>query len=399
MLHYFGDAAFGVWATTISVTSIAVFADLGVGSGLMTRVAEASGRDDPRAIRRFLIGAYLTTISIAAVLTALTSVFWFFGRHLIPHSSIPYTVMLIFFVSMPTGIIHQTLYGLQRVPLSNLIQITGAAGSLLCSLTAIRYEAAFWQVAAAYSLPQTIAAIAGTLIFFRNHPELRPRVADFDFVAMRDLLGLGSRFFILSAISGCALNADNVIISINAGSEAVASFSILARLGSVLVMLASQMFMPLWSANGEALARGDVRWVKRGAMTMSIGGALFIAACGTAIVTMSDFILIHWVGRTFQDQHLILGLIVASSVMIAAALPYGMVLNALGRTRVQIIFWLAYAIISIAAKFLLITSSQTWIAPAVTLAVYLATVCPMVFLAARNALAERSSAELTQERP
>ena len=36
-LHYLGASGYGAWAASLAVTSMLLFADLGIGTGLMTR--------------------------------------------------------------------------------------------------------------------------------------------------------------------------------------------------------------------------------------------------------------------------------------------------------------------------------------------------------------------------
>ena len=60
-----------------------------------------------------------------------------------------------------------------------------------------------------------------------------------------------------------AMNADYLVIAHVLGPESVTTFSVPARLFAQLGLLVSLVNLPLWPANGEALARGDVAWVRR----------------------------------------------------------------------------------------------------------------------------------------
>ena len=69
-LHYLGDERFGLWMTISSLSALLAFADFGLGNGLLNAVAEASGRDDPAAIRRLVASAaaMLGTVALALLL-------------------------------------------------------------------------------------------------------------------------------------------------------------------------------------------------------------------------------------------------------------------------------------------------------------------------------------------
>jgi Polysaccharide biosynthesis protein len=70
-LSYLGNERFGLWMTATSVVSMLAFADFGIGNGLLSAVAEASGRDDLEAIRRYISSGFAILIAIAVCMLLL----------------------------------------------------------------------------------------------------------------------------------------------------------------------------------------------------------------------------------------------------------------------------------------------------------------------------------------
>ena len=67
-LGYLGAERYGVAVTITALTSMLVFADFGLGNGLMNLVANAAGRDDETRVRRSISSAFFMLCGIAAVL-------------------------------------------------------------------------------------------------------------------------------------------------------------------------------------------------------------------------------------------------------------------------------------------------------------------------------------------
>jgi O-antigen/teichoic acid export membrane protein len=98
-----------------------------------------------------------------------------------------------------------------------------------------------------------------TVVFFS--PTLRPRLDAFDGDEAKRLTRSGLVFFLLSVTTFIGIYADPIIISRILGVEAVAEYAVVQRLSQVAIIF--QAFITaLWPVYGEALARGDVIWVR-----------------------------------------------------------------------------------------------------------------------------------------
>ncbi|WP_433131794.1 hypothetical protein ACQPWW_11275 [Micromonospora sp. CA-240977] len=70
-LPYFGNDLYGLWMAVAALAGMAAFADLGLGSGLMTKLAPCYAHGDTVQARRFISSAYLTLSVLALALTGL----------------------------------------------------------------------------------------------------------------------------------------------------------------------------------------------------------------------------------------------------------------------------------------------------------------------------------------
>ena len=395
MLHYLGNAVFGVWMTAVSLTSMALFADFGIGNGLLTRLSKANGTTDYAAMRGYIASAYAALCAIAMVLLfVLVLVEWILQSGVIvqyeySHSataSVFVVCIAVFILGIPATIIQRVMYACQKAWLSNIWQIVGAVFSVLLCLLAIRLKLPPWQVIAAYSLPPVVIMFVSTLFFFHQHTELRPKLVDLSRHYAIDLLKIGSRFLALSIVTSIALNVDNLIIAQRLGAAAVTEYAVPAKLASLLGLVVTTLFLPLWAANGEALARKDYKWVRRTTIKMSIlgGGGVFV--CGALLVIFGGYITQLWMGREFHGQTQVLIYLSSLSVLMAIASPFQMLLNSVGVVGIQVKIWVLFLILSVFLKYYFLSSYDVWIIPFISSAVYLLCIIPSIVIAAFSIL-------------
>jgi O-antigen/teichoic acid export membrane protein len=396
MLRHLGDLHFGVWMTAVTITSVAQFSDLGIGNGLLTRLSNAFGRDDYAGAQRDISSAYAKLTAVATILAVIAGFvfvliakgYTLFGNTPIEIASLAIIAASFgaFFVGIPISIIHRVMYARQQAVLSNIWQIIGATCSVIGCWLAIGLQLPSWSVVLAYALPSVLITLISTFWYFTKYPEIRPRLIEIDLESGRVLLSLGMRFLALSVVISIALNADNIIIAINLGAQSVTDYSVPAKIGSLLGLVVTTLFTPLWAANGEALARGDYQWIRTSMRRMAWIGVLSVGASGIALTAAADWIIHIWMNRGFNDQQLILGSLASFSTIMAATAPYNMVLNASGRIGVQITAWTFFGIISIALKVAFVSPHQLWLIPLISSIIYSIIITPTMFLTTRRIL-------------
>jgi len=380
--------------TAVAITSVAMFCDLGIGNGLLTRLAVAFGNEDYAAMRSDIASAYVTLSIVSLVLFVIFACalgFAIVGGVKYGSSNISLeTVSIVaaslisFLLGMPASVIQRVMYACQQVWLSNIWQIVASVLSVMLCLSAIQLNLKPWGVVLAYSLPPIAMMVLSALWYFCNHPRLCPTFSDINAASARSLLALGSRFLALSVLTAISLNADNLIIASKAGAEAVTHYAVPAKLGSILGLIITSLYLPLWTANGEALARGDYVWVRTSARRMSLLGAAVVGVSGILMAIFGENIVSLWMGRTFSGQQTILSLISGLSVAMAIASPYNMVLNSLSAVKPQIRAWAVFLICTIVAKVVFVSPGSVWVVPAITLIGYVLIILPLVYIEANK---------------
>jgi O-antigen/teichoic acid export membrane protein len=185
-----------------------------------------------------------------------------------------------------------------------------AAGNLtglILLLEAMHLKGGLPWLVLAMSGGQLLGVVANwTHQFGWTRPWLRPRLRYWDSAAARKILSTGAMFFVLQACGLFTIAVDNIIITQILGPEAVTQYAVPMRLFLLLISSAMMFVTPLWPAYGEALARGDVTWVKS-TLHHSVGYSLLVF--GPAALGLAAFgkLIVHiWVGTQVQPTPVLL---------------------------------------------------------------------------------------------
>lgn len=296
LLHHLGATRFGLLTTLYSLSGLFAFADLGVGYGLMTTLAEKSGLNDIAAARRLVSCALIILLGLAAgygVLLALVLPFVplpvllgvppALGREA---SLGVLTVLAMIVLAVPIGIGAKVQAGYQRGYLSSMADLVARVVSLAGVLLLVQVDSSVpLVVLAVVGVPVAIGLVNVVLVFGWQFQDLRPRLSAWSWPTGMVVLRKGSMFVVLQTVLAVAFASDNLVITQLLGPAAVAVYAVPRTLfqavssGSILILL------PLWPAYGEALAKGDVKWVSN-TLLVSLALMFVLATLGCTVLVV-----------------------------------------------------------------------------------------------------------------
>jgi len=395
-LSYLGKERFGLWMTISSLQMFLAFADFGIGNGLLNAVAEASGRDDVRAMRRYISSGMLLLGSISIVILTITiGGYRYFQlgpflqlRSALALSEIQPAVAIFavcFAFDVCLGLIQRVQLGLQLGFLSNLWQIAGSVLGLLGLLLAIHLRQGLPALVLAFCGAPLLAKLVNGIWFFgKVRPELIPAFKLASWSAMRRLGQLACLFFVLQVAVALAYQSDNLIIAHIEGPEAVAQYSVPQKLFALISIGIMTLVGPLWPAYGEAIARGDRRWVKTTLVRSSLGAFCLASLAAVFMFLLAPQLIHRWLGNSIHVDTVLLAGLACWAVVDSVGNSIAMFLNGASVIRPQVIIAAAFAICALAAK---IGFVQRWGADAMpwaTLLAYLSlTALPYLFIVPR----------------
>ena len=336
---YLGSERYGMWLTMSSLVAALGPLDLGIGLGLMTVVSDAYGRDDREAARRAISTAAAMLTTIAGLASLAFGIAYFF----IPWARVfnvmsptataeagPMSAILFgaFALGLPLGIAGQVQTAHQSGYITSAWAIVGNVGSFFALIAIIVLHG---------SLPLLILALTGVgllaaafnawFLFRRQRRWLMPRLRDIELRAVHPLLKTGSFFLVLQLASLVAYQLDNFVIAQIMGAAAVQEYAIPTKLFVLAPTLLSFILAPLWPAYREALARGDVAWVKRTLGRSIAVAALFNIPSSLILLVIAPFLLHIWVGSAVHPTTLLLLGLGTWTIMNTLNGPFAMLLN------------------------------------------------------------------------
>jgi O-antigen/teichoic acid export membrane protein len=338
-LNYLGTERFGLWMTISSIVAMLAFADLGIGNGLLNAIAAANGRDDSAAIAGHIASAAIILSSIAVVLLGAFCVAYSFipwPRWFNVHGTLAvaeagpavFVFVICFALNVPATIVQRVQLGLQLGFVANLWQAAGSVMALAALLIAVENHASLpTLVCALAGMPVIAAFLNGAIFFGRYRPDLAPRIRFASRESCIYIVHTGVLFLILQVVVAVTYSSDNLIIAHFLGATQVTTYAIPEKLFSFISVMLSMILMPLWPAYGEALARGDEKWVLR-IFKKSLLLSVSAAACAALIlIVFGRTIINRWIGHSVDIPFLLMLGMGLWKIIEAAGNPIGILFN------------------------------------------------------------------------
>lgn len=345
--RYLGAERYGIWIILTSVIAVMGFADLGIGNGLINAISEAYGKDDRRLAREYLTSALVLMLGIAAffvlagivVFPFLPWVRLFNVRSAVTaaEGAKAFLVLFCWFVlNIPLDVVTRAQSGLQRGYSSQIVSALGNIASLLGLLLVIALRGSLAWLVFASTFGVILATLLNGWILFRGHPWLLPSWHAYRTRSAQKILKLGVLFFVLQCANAIGFTSDNIVVAQVLGTASVAIYAVPQRLFTIVAMVFNMALAPLWPAYGEAIARGDVAWVRRvfaGSVAVSLAISIPIS---TLFVLCGPWILKVAMGKSLHvPLSLLVGLAVWS-VIFSVGSAMSSLLNGVGPTRLQV---------------------------------------------------------------
>ena len=363
-LNYLNPTRYGIWLTLTSVINWVNVLDIGLGTGLRNKFAEALATNDEGLARSYVSTTY-AFISIIAVLSM--AIFWCITPFLHWASilntspdlenelaSLAAVLFIFFCLKLIFGLIGTILIADQRPAMNTFLEIITNVLSLIIVfvLTKTSSGSLFWLGFAISSATVIVPVIANFWFFQGAYKKYLPSLEHVKTEYAKELVSLGLKFFLLQMAGVVIFSSSNIIITQFYGPSEVTPYNIAFKYYGVASMAFLMVLAPFWSAYTDAYVRRDNEWIDRANRKLKkFWLALFV---GVVLMTLAaDRVYALWVGKTVVVPFSLSVSMAIYVLIIAWSNIFAYFINGTGKIRLQLWAAVIVSVLNIGLSILL----------------------------------------------
>ena len=362
-ISYLETEQYGIWLTLSSIVAWVSYFDVGLGHGFRNRFAEAKAKKDTVLARKYVTTAYVALFVIFGIIllvgeTVNPYIPWdSFLNVSVSNTLLQQVVSILlmgFCVYLVLNISSIMLSADQKPAASAMITTLGQGLALLVIYILTKTtEGDMALIAVALNwIPCIVLFLITLYLFTKPYRNYAPSLAYFDFKLVKNIVGLGSRFFIIQICMLLIFQVTNVILSRLLGPEAVTEYNVSYKYFSITQMVFNIILSPFWSAYTDAYTKNDYTWMKRIHKKLSRIW-LILVGINLLLLLLAPIGYRLWLGDRVQlSWPLSICMMVYFSVLSYSNM-YMILLNGIGKVYLQMLIYILCACIGLPLSYYL----------------------------------------------
>lgn len=359
-IKYVNKEQYGIWLAISSIVGWMSFFDFGLTHGLRNKFAEAKANGNNELARQYVSTSYFAFIIIFSSICAIgcitnSHINW--SKLLNLSSRLNPTLITVFYISI-CGLCSQLILNVlttiitadQKPALAASINTLGQFFVLISiALLMLSTEGSLIKLSFAISVVPSIVYLAATIYFFKtSYIDFTPKWKFVNSVLIKDILGLGSKFFIIQLSMVFVFQIVNIIVLRTLGAESVTIYNIAYKYFSIVYMITIIIINPFWSAFTDAFYKNDYSWMNKTYFKLSKVWLISIPVV-IIMILISNFVYRIWIGG---ELHIPIQISIGMGIYILFLSRSNLsmyLINGTGKVTIQMIIYIIFAIITIPA--------------------------------------------------
>ena len=359
-LKFLGTELHGVWLTLGGIINWFSFFNIGLGTGLRNKLAEALAEKDIPLARTYVSSTYsiISIISVFLFVFLMVSVFALDWPAIVAvsdvYESMLVTTLLIVFaffcVRFVLQLIGTVLVADQKPALNQLIHSVSSVLFFIGIWLAVKYRVMFGDLVVIGVLSSgsviLVQVLASFILFSRRYKHIRPSFKFVDWHKFRSLASVGVQFFIVQIAVIIMFSTDNVIISQITGPEDVVPYNVARKYFGIVEMLFLIVLEPFWSAFTQAYVKGEHRWIRKSIRNLLM---LWVGALALSLVMLaaSGWVYRVWIGDMVTVPFRLSVLMMLFFMIKSWNSVFVYLINGVGKLRLQLYMSIVISVINI----------------------------------------------------
>ena len=307
-LGYVSSELYGIWLTLSSIMLWLNFFDVGFTLGLKNKLAEAIALGQWERGKALVSTTYFMMVVIFVPLCLILEILiptvnWASFLNVDPSYNpdiqrAMYILSACFCMQMIVNVLIAVVAAYQKVALSSAFPVIGQILSLIAIfiLTKCCPPSLYVLSMAISVMPILVVLIASFILFSSRFKQVSPSIHAFDRIYIKDLFGLGIKFFIIQIQVVILFQTTNILISNLSGPNDVTAYNIAYKYIGIGMMVFNIILAPLWPAFTDAYARKDYVWMNSIYKKMKKIW-VYTALAITGMVIISPIVYKVWIGE------------------------------------------------------------------------------------------------------
>lgn len=345
-LGYVSSELYGIWLTISSIILWLNFFDVGFTLGLKNKLTEAIALGDWERGRRLVSTTYFMMAVIFVPLcflleVAIPLVDWasFLNVDAVHNDDITRAMHILavcFCIQMIVNVLGAVVSAFQKVALSGAFPTMGNVLSLITIyILTVCCPPSLGVLALAISvMPIVVLLVSSGILYGSLFKKVAPSFKAIDRRYIRDIFGLGFKFFIIQVQVVVMFQSTNILISNLSGPDEVTVYNIAYKYISIGTMIYGIILQPLWPAFTDAYAHCDYCWMRRIYNRMKWVYALYTVGI-LLMVALSPVAYCIWIGDKAEIPLLMTVLIALYTILHSWDSLQVMMLNGIGAVKLQ----------------------------------------------------------------
>lgn len=364
-IRFVNETQYGLWLTLSSIIGWFSFFDIGLGNGLKTKLTEAISKGDFRQGKTYVSTTYAALTILSVFLLILFSGMQFFvdwskilnapASYAPELGAVAWIVFISFTFQFVLNLIIAVAAANQNTVVGSLINFVGS----LITITAVFFLTKFYVTGTLLQLavPMCLSSILVLCIFsivlyHKRFRAIAPSIKFVDFSCLKDVAGLGIKFFIIQMGLILYYNIDNMVITQVLGPKEVTPYAIAYKYFGVITMFSAIVMTPLWTAFAEANTKKDYSWIKVTVRKMQLI-CLALVPVGILMVVVSPYVYKFWVGQQIEIPILLSAILAFYTIWNTFRTIFIYYLNGVGVIKLQVYLVLISGLLNVPLAILL----------------------------------------------